>query len=205
MKDSVAASVAQRVNSLPARSFLAVRDIEGPRRAVESAISRLALSGQLRRVRKGLYWKGVPTPFGMSPPRIAETALEIGGPGSGLAGIAAAHALGLTTQMPSTTWVAVPGPVPAAVPGLRFTQRPVRRLVRSMTPWEVAVLEVLRAGPAAMERGWDALASKTAELARVNRVRVSELSAAVAEEPHRLARQHWDHVTAAGRELAELP
>ncbi len=137
--------------------------------------------------------------------QIAEIALEIGGPGSGLAGIAAAHALGLTTQMPSTTWVAVPGPVPTAVPGLRFTERPIRRLIRSMTPWEFAVLEVLRAGPAAMAHGWDELASRTAELARANRVRVSELSAAVAKEPHRLARLHWDHVTAAGRELAELP
>ena len=205
MEGSVAAAVSERVSDLPERSFLAVRDVEGPRRAVESAFSRLACSGQLTRVRKGLYWKGVPTPFGMSPPRAEDTALAIAGRGAGLAGVAAAHALGLTTQVPSTIWVAVPGQVPAEYPGLRFLQRPVRRLVRAMTHWEVAVLEVLRAGPAVMERGWDGLASRIAGLAGAGRVRIDELAAAVAEEPHRQARHHWAQVLAARPDLAESP
>lgn len=205
MKGSTAAAVSKCVNDLPERSFVAVRDIEGPRRAVESAFSRLACSGQLARVRKGLYWKGVPTPFGMSPPRAEDAALAIGGLGAGLAGVAAAHALGLTTQMPSTIWVAVPGQVPAGYPGLRFVQRPVRRLVRAITHWEVAVLEVLRAGSAVMERGWDDLASRIAELSEAGCVRIGELCAAVAEEPHRQARQHWGQVLAARPDLAESP
>ena len=205
MKGSVAAVVSKCVDDLPERSFLSVRDVEGPRRAVESAFSRLACSGQLARVRKGLYWKGVPTPFGMSPPRVEDVALAIGGRGAGLAGIAAAHALGLTTQVPSTIWVAVPGQVPAEYPGLRFVRRPVRRLVHAMTQWEVAVLEVLRAGSAVMECGWGVLASRIAELARAGRVRIDELAAAVAEEPHRQARHHWAQVLAARPDLAQSP
>ena len=203
MEGSVAAAVSERVSDLPDRSFLAVCEVEGPRRAVESAFSRLARGGQLARVRKGLYWKGAPTPFGMSPPRAEDIALAIGGRGAGLAGVAAAHALGLTTQVPSTIWVAVPGQVPAGYPGLRFVQRPVQRLVRAMTPWEVAVLEVLRAGPAVMECGWGDLASRIAELERAGHVRIGELAAAVAEEPHRQARQHWAQVLASRPDLAE--
>ena len=45
--------------------------------------TRLAAKGELWRVRKGLYWKGTPTPFGMSRPRTEEVALQLGGSGSG--------------------------------------------------------------------------------------------------------------------------
>ena len=123
MKDSTSEQVADLVAALPESSFVAVRDVGGSRSAVESAFSRLAAAGDVLRVRKGLYWKGTTTSLGMSPPRIDEVALQLGGRGSGPAGVAAATWPGLTSQVPATFLAAVPGRTPAPGPGVRFTQR----------------------------------------------------------------------------------
>ena len=202
MKDSTAKRVARQVEQLPAGSFLKTRDVDGPRGAVEVALSRLTSRGKLIRVRRGLYWKGIKTPRGMLRPRADEIGLVMGGPGSGPAGVAAAHLLSLTTQLPSTYQVAVPHHAPTARRGLRFTQRPVQRLVRDLSPWEVAVLEVLRAGPAVMEAGWDEMADVTARLSREGKVRLAEVCAATSDERHRLARARWSDLCAARPELA---
>ena len=197
MTVSIAQRVAEHVAALPERSFVAVRDVDGPRGAVESAFSRLAAAGRVSRVRKGLYWKGAMTASGMSPPRVEEVALRLGGPGSGPAGVAAAHWLGLTSQVPSTYLVAVPVRTPGPWPGVRFTQRPTSRLLRSLTPSEVAVLEVLRSGPALIETDWTRVPGAIAQLADTGAVRLAELNKAVAEEPHRKARSRWSEFRSA--------
>ena len=194
MQDSIAGHVADLVAALPERSFVAVRELDGSRSAVESAFSRMTASGDILRVRKGLYWKGAPTALGMSPPRVEEVALELGGPGSGPAGVAAAQWLGLTSQVPSTFQAAVPVRTPGRWPGVRFTQRPVGRLIRSLTPSEVAVLEVLRAGPAVVETAWEELPEVIARLAALRAIRLEVLDDAVATEPHRQARAHWSEM-----------
>ena len=56
----------------------------------------------------------------MTRPSAYQAALHIGGLGSGPASNAAAHALGLTTQVPSVVEVAVPGKTPDPFPGVRF-------------------------------------------------------------------------------------
>ena len=175
---------------------MAVRDVDGPRNAVESAFSRLAAAGDILRIRKGLYWKGSTTALGMSPPRVEEVALQLGGAGSGPAGVAAAKWLGLTSQVPSTFLAAVPGRAPGPCPGLRFTQRPINRLLHSLTPAEVAVLEVLRTGPAVVETPWEELPDVIAGLAASGRVRLDVLDDAVAAEPHRQARARWSEIRA---------
>ena len=194
MSVSVAGRVAEHVAALPERSFVAVRDVDGPRSAVESAFSRLAAAGDVSRARKGLYWKGVMTASGMSPPRVEDVALRLGGPGSGPAGVAAAHWLGGTSQVPSTYLVAVPVRAPEPWPGVRFTQRPISRLLRSLTPSEVAVLEVLRAGPAVVESPWEAFPELIARLAASGTVRSEVLDDAAATEPHRQARARWSEL-----------
>lgn len=108
MKASTSQKITDQIAALPGGSFVRVRGIEGPRTAVESAFSRLAATGTITRVRKGLYWKGTLTAMGMSSPRIEEVALELGGPGSGPSGVAAAHWLGLTSQVPATYLTSVP-------------------------------------------------------------------------------------------------
>ena len=196
MRGSIAEQVADRVAALPERSFVAVRDVGGSRSAVESAFSRVAAAGDISRIRKGLYWKGTTTPLGMSPPRVDEVARQLGGAGSGPAGVAAAHWLGLTSQVPSTFLAAVPGRVPGPCPGVRFTQRPVARLLHSLTASEVAVLEVLRAGPAVVETPWEELPEVIARLAASGTVRLDVLDETAATEPHRQARARWSEIRA---------
>lgn len=196
MRGSIAERVAGHVAALSERSFVTVRDLDGSRSAVESAFSRMAADGDILRIRKGLYWKGATTALGMSPPRAEEVALELGGPGSGPAGIAAAQWLGLTSQVPTTFLTAVPGRAPSPCPGVRFTQRPIDRLLHSLTPTEVAVLEVLRAGPAVVETPWEELPDVIAGLAASGSVRLDVLDEAAATEPHRQARARWSEIRA---------
>lgn len=191
MKGSIAERVSEYVAGLPARSFVTVRDVDGPRSGVESAFSRLAATEEIHRVRKGLYWKGVATPMGMSRPRVEEVALEVGGPGSGPAGVAAAHWLGLTSQVPATYLTAVPTRVPKPWRGVRFTQRPMERLLRELTPSEVAVLEVLRSGPAVVDVDWGRVGDVVTQLAVRGKVRPAVLDAEVADETHRQTRTRW--------------
>jgi len=201
MMGSIAQRVAHHVAELPERSFVATREVDGSRTAVESAFSRAAARGRLTRVRKGLYWKGTHTPFGATPPRIEEVAIELGGPGSGPAGVAAAAWLGLTTQVPSTYLVAVPARTPTPWRRIRFTQRPVGRLLRDLEPSEVAVIEVLRAGDGVLEGGWDRFAEVVIEQAAEGRVRLDVLDVEIADEPHRAARERWSAVRDAHPEL----
>jgi hypothetical protein len=201
MKGSIAERVADHVAEMPERTFVATRDIDGPRTAVESAFSRIAAVGEVARIRKGLYWKGAQTPLGITPPRVEEVGVELGGPGSGPAGVAAAAWLGLTTQVPSTYVVAVPTRTPTPWRRIRFTQRPVERLLRDLTPTEVAVIEVLRAGASVLEGGWDRFTEAVIEQAAQGRVRLDVLDAEIADEPHRAARARWAAVRA---ELPEL-
>ena len=196
MRGSIAERVASHVAALSQRSFVTVRDVDGSRSAVESAFSRMAADGDILRIRKGLYWKGTTTTLGMSPPRVDEVALQLGGPGSGPAGVAAAHWLGLTSQVPATFLTAVPGRAPGSCPGMRFTQRPIDRLLHSLTPAEVAVLEVLRAGPAVVETPWEVLPQVIAQLAASRTARLEVLDEAVESEPHRQARARWSEVRA---------
>lgn len=202
MKGSIAKRVADHVAGLAERSFVEVRDVEGPRGPIESAFSRLAAAGELYRVRKGLYWKGTPTPMGRSRPRVEEVALKLGGPGAGPAGVAAAHWLGLTTQVPSTFVTAVPTRVPTPWRRIKFTQRPVGRLLRELTPSEVAVLEVLRAGPEVTETDWGRLGEIVAALADTGAVRVDVLNAEIGDEGHRAVRARWADLCHAEPKLA---
>lgn len=172
---SVSGEVRRVVRSAPDGTFFTRKDFVGSDRAVESALSRLVAAGELRRVRKGLYWRGVTTRFGMTPPSTLQVALEVAGPGSGPTGVAAAQMLGLTTQVPSITEVAVPGRAPDPVPGVRFRSRSHTRHVRGLRPVEVAVLELLR-DPSAVESPWPVVVARIGELASSRAIRPALLS-----------------------------
>ncbi|HEY6537696.1 MAG TPA: hypothetical protein VI138_01490, partial [Candidatus Dormibacteraeota bacterium] len=109
---SVAPEVRKRVVGSRDR-FWRPEDFDGSPDAVAQALSRMARSGEVRRVRRGLYWRGAPTRLGMAPPppgRLADAV--VGGTGSGPAGRSAALALGLSTQVARREAVAVPGRSP---------------------------------------------------------------------------------------------
>lgn len=198
MSTSSAALVRKRINALPERSFVRVRDLDEGRgvstRAVEVAISRLAHEGVVRPIRKGLYWKGPRTPTGMLPPTPAEVGVAIGGTGSGPSDLAAVRFLGLTTQVPVKMDMAVPGRAPASVPGIEFHSRPYTRAMHGLNPAEVAVLEVLRMWPSGVEEDWEVLRDRVADLVKNGIIRTGQVSAAVADERTPAARSRWEEL-----------
>lgn len=183
--------VRDRVANAPERSFFAVADMVWPRHAVECELSRLAGSGEVVRVRKGLYWKGPMTRLGMPLPGSMEVGLAVGGVGAGPAGLSAAHFLGLTTQVPATETVAVAGRVPAPVPGVRFVSRSVERRFNELRHVEVAVLEVLRDGPALIDTPWRRLGEVIRSLAGDGEIRLPVLDTELRAERHLAARSRW--------------
>ena len=191
---STAQLVRDRVDSAPVRSFLSPADVQGPQRAVECELSRLAADGDVIRVRKGLYWKGPMTAVGMALPRPIEVGLVVAGPGSGPAGLTALVHLGLTTQVPAVETIAVPGRAPTAPTGVRFVSRSIERRVRHLEPIEVAVIEVLRDGPTPMEAPWDAFARILRRLSADHEIRPEVLAAQLGDEHHVAARSRWQQL-----------
>lgn len=95
--------------------FWRPEDFGGSPGAVAGALSRMARAGDVRRVRRGLYWRGTTTRLGMAPPppdRLAGEVVSV--TGSGPAGWSAALALGLSTQVARHETIAVPGRAPGA-------------------------------------------------------------------------------------------
>lgn len=192
---SAAGAARRRVERARSGTFFRRRDFDGGDRAIESALRRLAAEGELVRVRHGLYWRGKKTRFGMTRPSVLEVALAVGGQGAGPSGVAAAALLGLTTQVPATVEVAVPGKVPEPIPGVRFRSRPYSRREHRLTPVEVAVLELLR-DPNAAEATWPRVADRIRELLADGSVRATVLGAQAAAEPRVRARERWAMVAA---------
>lgn len=126
--------------------------------AVTRALGRLTRSGELRHVRRGLYWRGTSTPLGMAPPPADYLAKALApSKGSGPAGLSAALLLGLSTQVPRRETIAVLARAPESTGALRFVSRAAATGRRSaaLRPAEVALLEVLR--------DWDALVESPAD------------------------------------------
>lgn len=188
---STAQEVREHVEFTPVRGFISTAEIPGTRRAVECEMSRLAAEGEVVRVRKGLYWKGPKTRVGMPLPLPTEVALEVAGGGAGPAEVSAAHALGLTTQVPATEVVAVPGRTPAPVRGVRFVSRSIERRLVGLRPIEVALLEVLRAGPGIVEVPWAQVAQVAERLEAAGEIRADVLDEQVHVEHHVALRERW--------------
>lgn len=187
------ASVRRRVlESLPG-TFLRAEDFAVPCDTAVAELSHLATEGELVKVRSGLFYRGVPTRFGMTHPSLLDAAVAIAGIGSGPCRVAAAHLLGLTTQVPGIVDVAVPGSVPAPVVGVRFHQRPYGRCERRLSAIEVAVVEVLR-DPGSIE------VSRTESFGRLSRllhhavVRTDVLDATLSDERDLGALDSWREV-----------
>lgn len=147
------------LEELPAGAFVRVRDLPGTADAAKSAASRAARSGMIVPVARGLYYKGEKTRYGMTTPTAEEVALEVTrGHGAGPAGVSAARALGLTTQVPAKPHLAVVGRVPGGLPGVHMEKRSnFARLELNYT--EIALLETLRSWMTTVDDGWNALVS----------------------------------------------
>jgi len=118
--------------------------------------------------------------------------MEVAGPGSGPAGVSAAYSLGLTTQIPAIEQVAVPGRVPSAVAGVRFVSRSIERRIAGLRPVEVALIEVLRDGPAIIEQPWASVTAVVERLIAASEIRPELVVTQLGEEHHVAARQRWN-------------
>jgi hypothetical protein len=184
---SVAAEIRERI--LRSRDhFWRPEDFVGSPTSVAQALSRLVGTGELRRVRRGLYWRGSPTRLGMAPPppeRLAGGVVH--GPGTGPAGWSAALALGLSTQVARREAIAVPGRVPRSPDSVHLVSRAAatKRRDERLRPSEVALLEVLRDWDNLVEVPAAEAVDRIARLAETGEVRLDRLARASGSEPPR--------------------
>lgn len=153
---------------------------------IDRVLSRLVEKGELHRVRRGLYWRGRRTRFGMVHPDELQVATRVAGvPGVGPAGIAAANSLGLSTQVPGRPSIAVPKRAPRPLPTFRFVDRSGRtgRIAQRLRPHTVALLEVLGDWDRVIERGDDAAWPSLVQLVRSGDMQANRLALASPTEP----------------------
>lgn len=199
------ASVAREVRDKVVRSrdrFWRPEDFDGSPEAVAQALSRLARADELRRVRRGLYWRGAPTPLGMAPPPSARFVHEVvDAPGTGPAGWSAGLALGLSTQVPRRETVAVPGRAPRSPGVIRFVSRAasVKRRDERLRPTEVALLEVLRDWDTLVEVPAVAAVERIARLVDSGALRLDRIVRASTTEPPRVRERLRRLLAALGR------
>lgn len=182
--------------------FWRPEDFDGSPDAVAQALSRLARSGEVRRVRRGLYWRGAPTRLGMAPPSPDRFVHEvIGTPGTGPASWSAGLALGLSPQVPRHETVAVPGRAPRNPGTIRFVSRAAstKRREERLRPPEVALLEVLRDWNTLVDVPTDAAVERIADLAESGALRLDRIVRASTTEPPRVRERLRRLLNALGR------
>ena len=181
--------IRNRVDSAPAGTFFRPGDFAGSSSAIETALSRLTSGGVLRRVGRGLYWKGVRSKFGSGTPDNLDVAMRLAGSkGVGPTGWTASHLLGLTTQVPPTAELTVAGRhAPKAPSGIHFhTRSNLNRL--NLRFHEIALLEVLRDWPVRTDRDWSTLADTVEALSREKLVDMSRIKRSLNGEPPKVKR-----------------
>jgi hypothetical protein len=166
--------------------FWTIADINTPPSTAQHLFADLRQQGELRRIRKGLYWRGVKTPLGMAPPRPEVLASRIAeGKGTGPAGLSAANMLRLSTQIPRRAEYAVVGRPPADGNGLRFVSRSARRgrADSELNQFEVAALEVLDGWNQLIEMMPDEAMTRLVGLVRSGAISADRLAKASETEP----------------------
>ena len=174
----------QWVNSLAPRSYFNLADAPGSRHAAENALSRLASpDGPITRVKPGLYWKRPPAGrFGQpTKPDPYEAAMFAIGAGAGPAGLSAASALGLTTQVPMKPEIAVVGRAPKGLDAVRLVSRANQRRLE-LEPMEIAVLEALRIFPRHAEVSEAEALKRIGDLAKARKIDLERIKWAAETE-----------------------
>lgn len=211
MRNSASTAAEVRGRVLRSRErFWRPEDFDGSPEAVTRALSRLERAGELRRMRRGLYWRGSSTRLGMAPPPSGRLAGEVvRGPGTGPAGWSASLALGLSTQVGRREAVAVPGRPPLSPISVHFVSRAAstKRRVERLRPSEVALLEVLRDWDRLVEVSTPEAVSRIGRFADEGEVRLDRLTRASSSEPPRTRERLRRLLKALGRDdlVAAVP
>ena len=189
------ATPAAAIRATPPRSFVRARELPGADAARRKAVTRAVEDGDLVRIRRGLYYRGVRTVYGMTTPSTSEVLREaLGTRGVGLAGHSAAREWGVTTQVPPVVYVATIKKV-EGLPGVKQSLR--SNLARTdLNAREIALLELLREPDSYVEAGWLALVTKVAEAIDAREVRARTLFAVVAVEHDSATRANFARLVA---------
>jgi len=203
-RPSVATLVRRRVAHSHER-FWIPSDFSGlPRRPVLRALDRLEQQGELRRVRRGVYWRGKRPDGGVSAPTPEQLVAQITGlAGVGPAGELALWALGISLSPPARTVVCVPARAPRRIEGIELRSRAGRtgRIEQRLSPKEVALLEVLEDTALHERAALEGLRPALADL------RLERLVRAAASEPAIVRQGLVNLLEAAGEEKlsAQVP
>lgn len=149
-------------------------------------LAELVRKGELRHIRKGLYWRGTKTPLGMAPPSPAALAEQLAaGKGIGPAGLSAANALRLSTQLPRHADYALVGRPPSGGDMVHFVDRSSRRAraESALSSTDVAALEVLDGWDRVIEIAPSQAMDRLAQLIRSGSIDARRLARASATEP----------------------
>jgi hypothetical protein len=185
MKRSATTTPGRYLSDLPAGSYVRVSDLPGSPSAAKAAASRAARRGDISPVARGLYYKGHKTRYGTPTPPPEDVALEaLRRMGVGPAGVSAARALGLTTQVPATPELAGVGRAPGGLHGVHLSKR--NNLARlDLSYIEIALLETLRTWHTTVDGGWDTLVAAAGERIANGDVRPEIVRRVASREHHR--------------------
>lgn len=201
MASSVASRVRERVRRSKDR-FWSVEDFEDAPHAVATELSRLAKAEELRRVRRGVYWRGRPNRFGMAgaPPVAAVRELVSDSESVGAAGWYAANLLGLSTQVSPVPVVALSRRPPSGLENVKVIDRSNRwgRREAQLNETEVTLLEALEGWDRYVELDHNAALTAFVELLGSDEVRASRLVKAAPTESPRVRERLRAVLAAAG-------
>ncbi len=183
-------SVAQQVRSCVMCSgerMWSVEDFAGPPSAVNNELRRLVARGELARVRRGIYWHGRQSRFGMVGAPTSDAVRKLLGnrEAIGATGWQAAKLLGLSTQVAPVESLATTGRPPTGLRNVRLASRTARsgRREAKLNGLEVTILEAIEGWERYVEvDGATALARFRDALAR-NDVHIDRMVAASRTEP----------------------
>lgn len=188
-------SPAAVIRKTPERSFVHVRRLPGSPTAARKAASRAAKDGLLLPIRRGLYYRGHRTRYGIAAPHPDEIARAVlGNRGLGPAGYSAARAWGVTTQIPPAWHVATLRTVDPIDGVVQHERRNLARL--DLNEKEIALLELLRSPEVYVEAGWDALVDKVRAALRSGEISAERLREALPGERNRAVRDNFARLEA---------
>ena len=181
---SIASTVEARIKRRPGRPFTYDDFADLPASAVAPALSRLVARGKILRARKGVYYLPRTTVIGEVPPDPIAVANTIAGRRRHPAptGLSAAHALGLTTQVPARTELAIENRRLTPPRGIELKSR-LGTNRGDLHPLEAALLEVLRDIHHLTDLSSAATLRRLHRLTDDERARSRILRAAVSEPP----------------------
>jgi hypothetical protein len=175
------------------RRFWRVSDFKDSAENIKTTLDALVASGSLKHVHEDIYWRGVDTRFGMSPPYIGDVALLLGGPGTGPTGYSASNYLSLSTQVPNKLYIASPSPCPTNLSTINFVARPIIRRELQCTYTEVALLEILQ-DPGYLESSWPDVIKRITTLIHEGYIRNYIISTVVANEAMPGVQKKWSEI-----------